>query len=34
MKSILSTSSIIAALIAGPAFAQTAVVTETTPTVT
>lgn len=34
MKAILSTSSIIAALIAGPAFAQTTVVTETTPTVT
>lgn len=34
MKSILSTTSIIAALIAAPAIAQTAVVTETTPTVT
>lgn len=34
MKSILSTTSVVAALIAVPAFAQTAVVTETTPTVT
>ena len=34
MKPILSTASIVAALVAGPAFAQTAVVTETTPTVT
>lgn len=34
MKPILSTASIVAALVAGPALAQTAVVTETTPTVT
>lgn len=34
MKSILSAAPILAALIAGPAMAQTAVVTETTPTVT
>ena len=34
MKAILSTSSIVAALFAGPALAQTTVVTETTPTVT
>lgn len=34
MKPILSATSIIAALVAGPAFAQTTVITETTPTVT
>lgn len=34
MKSILSATSVVAALIAGPAFAQTTVVTGTTPTVT
>ena len=34
MKSILSTTSIVAALVAGPLFAQTTIVTETTPSVT
>lgn len=34
MNSILSTTSIVAALIAGPALAQTTVVTGTTPSVT
>ncbi|GHG36506.1 DUF1236 domain-containing protein [Paracoccus aerius] len=34
MKSILSTTSIVAAILAAPAYAQTTVVTETTPSVT
>lgn len=34
MKSILSATSVAAALIAGPALAQTTVITDTTPTVT